>query len=159
MSLRSIAFYAILVLASIPGVLALIYITDFNGLAEDLGGGPTLEYIARGAPFISADASLFGQVTPAILAGALALLAPPKTQISALVISIGLCVGGWLVYLTLSMALADGSTGYQAVETYLEGASNSPDDVKVIQSFVSGSRVFFLVVAATLLGLRLRTGD
>lgn len=159
MSPRSIAFYAILVLSLMPGFFVIVYLTDINGWGEVFGGGRWLEYIARGAPFVTADASLFGQITPAILAGALAVLSPAKRELTALVVSLLLCAGGWVLYLALSMLLADGTPHFQAAETYFEVTTNNVADVKVVQSFVSSARVFFLVVAATLVGLRLKTGD
>ena len=109
MSYKGASFCIVLVLLWIPCLAILAQFSDFVGLG-DFGLGKWFAItIAKSAPLIAEDASLFGELTPVAVAGALALLAPAKTQTRLIYSAVGLCVVGWGLYLLLSVQIQEGS--------------------------------------------------
>lgn len=156
MSMRNAAFMAVLILIWAPGIAIIAYSLDFAALGNALKGDLVAIAIVVSGPIIAKDASLIGEMTPFAAAAALVLLAPRKQETKIVIGSIGICIIGWLVYLTLSVLLNKGTRSFDALSTVVEGATGSAGDIVILQAFATGTRVLYLVVAASLVGLKIR---
>ena len=154
--MRNIAFLTILTILWVPGLSIIIFATDLFGMGDSVAGNLVVNAIVLSGPIIAKDASLVGEVTPFAFAGALVLLAPKKSETRILIASICISAVGWLIYLTLSVLLNDGSATYEALLTVIEGATGNVENSAILQAFSTGTRVLYLVVAASLLGLKIR---
>lgn len=155
--MRALVFCLFLMLLWIPAVSLLIEFLDIYQYADKNPGGFIAINIAKSAPIIAKDASSFGEFTPMALAGALTFLAPKKKNSIWIYISIIICIIGWGLYMILSSQIEPGSNFFNALETTLEGNVNN--GISVLQNFSTGARVFYLVVAASLLGIKLRSEE
>jgi hypothetical protein len=155
-SIRNAAFIGILLLVWFPGVSIILYGSDLFSLGNVSGGDWMAVAIVFSGPIIAQDASLIGELTPFTAAGALVMLAPRKGELTVIVLSVIVCVLGWLIYLVLSVLISPGREGYDALLTIVEGATGNPGDIGILQAFSTSTRVLYLVVAASLLGLKIR---
>jgi hypothetical protein len=156
MSYRGVFFCIVLVLLWVPCLAILAQFSDVGELGDIAAGKWFAIAIANSAPLIAQDASLFGELTPVAVAAALTLLAPGKTETKLIYFAVLLCIVGWGLYLTLSVALQDGSEFHNALQTSIEGDVAGSSGFPAIHGFVSATRVFYLVVGASLVGINLR---
>jgi hypothetical protein len=153
MAYRSIAFCALLAALWIPCVCILVQVSDFAGLGDWVPGKFFAVAIARSAPFVAKDASLFGELTPVAVAAGLTVLAPRKTELTLIYTAVIVALIGWALYLVLSVLTEEGPF-YQALQTLMEGEPGAK--LSALTGFVTSTRVFYLVVGATLIGVRIR---
>lgn len=156
MSLRNAAFIGILLLVWLPGLAIILYASDLFSLGNVSGGGWLTIAIVVSGPVIAEDASLVGEVTPFAAAAALVMLAPRKDETAIILVSVIICALGWFIYLALSVLLNPGMEEYDALLTIIEGATGNGSDIGILQAFATGTRVLYLVVAASLFGLKIR---
>jgi hypothetical protein len=156
MTRKSVFFCLLLVLLWIPCLAILVQFSDFARLGDITLGTFFAVGIARSAPLLAKDASLFGELTPVAVAAGLTILAPQQREGKLIYLAVALCALGWIQYLTLSVLTEEGTKFFDALQTIVEsdaGASGMP----ALKGFVTGTRVFYLVIGATLLGIRLRS--
>lgn len=153
MAYRSFAFCALLAALWIPCISILVQVSDFAGLGDFAPGKFFAVGIARSAPFVAKDASLFGELTPVAVAAGLTVLAPRKAEVTLIYTAVTIALIGWALYLALSVLTEEGPF-YSALQTLMEGEAGA--DVTALKGFVTSTRVFYLVIGATLIGIRLR---
>ena len=138
------------------GVFTLIFLIYFSiygmhALGSSDVAGRVMALIVSTAPIVLKDLSLLGELTPAVLAGVMAATVPTRNNGYLLLLSFGLAVISYGLYLHLSVFFND-----PAVVTILQINDIAPDDgVPVLSSFAGGVRTFSIVIAASLLGLRM----
>lgn len=164
--MRVIGFCLLLGFLWIPALFIMASISDVWGLGELFHGESIAITIAQTAPVIAEDISLFGELSPFMIAGLLTVLAPKKDEKLLIGVSLAICSVGWLIYLALTVFIQDGSTYGEVLETILETAPtqghsqtapNAPaSNLGVLQGFATGCRVFYIVVGASLLGISIR---
>jgi hypothetical protein len=157
MSVRGFIFCLILVVTWVPAVAVLAQLTDFAAMGSLEIGTWFAVGIAQTAPIVVNDASLIGQLSPVAVAGVLGFVAPDKDQHSVIYAAIGISVVGWLLYLALSVVTSVGANYHDSLVTIMEGNAG-PGGFDVFQSFVTAARVFYLIVGAGLLGIRVKGG-
>jgi hypothetical protein len=162
MTAKNLFFCLLLVLLWVPSLSVLVQFSDIFGLADFNLGTVFAVTIARSAPLIAKDASLFGELTPVAVAAGLTMLAPNKGEAKLIYISVALCALGWIQYLALSV-LTDQQTPpehntqfFTAIQTIIE-SEVGPSGMVAFKGFVTGTRVFYLVIGASLFGIRLRS--
>jgi len=153
---RGSLFCLVLALLWIPCLSILIQFHDLWRLGNAVPGEFFARMVARTAPFIAQDASFFGEFTPVAIAAGLTALAPKQDEKSVFLAALIICVIGWALFLTLSVSMEPGSRFYDALFTLLEGDGKPKEDLIVLKGFATSTRVFYLVIGAALLGIRLR---
>jgi hypothetical protein len=156
MRYRGVWFCVLLALPWIPCISILVQFSDVLGLGEWSPGKLFAVVIAKSAPEIAKDTALFGELTPVAVAAAVMLLAPDKTQPRLIYAAVAICAIGWVLYLTLTVLIAPPpGPFYDALVTRTEG-DISNDGLATLKGFITGTRMFYLVVGATLLGFQMR---
>jgi hypothetical protein len=107
------------------------------------------------SPVVGGDLSIFGEITPVVLAGSVIALMP-KSQDSkylAVGLAVGLAVVSYALFIHLSVFFSSGPG------IGLLAASYDPIDApqKVILNLVSNVRVMAIVVAASILGFKVKS--
>jgi hypothetical protein len=105
------------------------------------------------SPVVSGDISIFGQVTPVILAGAIISLLPKKDGINFSAIVLAAAI--YVLYIYLGWFFADGA-GSTLIDRLWHTDDEKAASGKTILSFVANIRTMALVVAASIIGLRVR---
>lgn len=155
---RPVVFCLILVLPWIPAAFLLSEFLGVGGTVLPMTGEAMAVLIATTAPLLAKDASLFGEVTPVAIAGALTFMAPTKRDRGMIRAAVAICVLGWLGYLVASQQLQAEATKRslaQIIEIETDGAAS----VEAVQGFVTGTRIFYLIIGASLVGISLRRDE
>jgi hypothetical protein len=148
---QTIAFYALLLLPAL--VWAAIALPEYLFNSPELSSAVTHLLVAA-SPVVSKDISIFGEVTPVILAGAIIALLPktPGSNIAAII----LAAVTYILYINLGLFFA-GNHGEAVLASKLtEGTPAYAEANKTILSFVSNVRIMALVVAGSIIGLKVR---
>jgi hypothetical protein len=134
-------------------ILAWILIVLPNFFYESgVGISATLLSAAVGlSPVVGSDLSIFGEVTPVILAGSIIALMPKSEEVKYL--AVGLAFISYLLFIHLSFFFSSGAG------IGLIAANFDPIDApqKVILNLVSNVRVMAIVVAASILGFKIKS--
>ncbi|WP_156907369.1 hypothetical protein [Thalassobaculum salexigens] len=155
--IRSVSFCVLLAILWIPCLFIIIHVAGLGPLGDWIPGDFFAAAIAQSAPLIAKDASLFGELTPVAVAAGLTVLAPKRTETKLIIIAVSMCLIGWAMYLALSVLIEENTSFYQSLITVLEARDVEVEGgIPAIRGFVTGTRVFFLVVGASLIGIRLR---
>lgn len=109
----------------------------------------TFKIIVNTAPLIIHDLSLFGEITPPLLAGIMATSAPPRTKNIPFILAVGFSLIGYILYLHLTV-FVDSKSG----ETLI-GLATLSNETGTLTSFIGGIRTFCIIVVAALIGLKL----
>ena len=146
--MQRIFFYGLLILPIIAWAILVIphYVFGADEVSAAVVGA-----VAYVSPIITGDLSLFGELTPAILATAIITLLPSgNTKVSLLAIAIILV--GYVLFIHLSIFFSSGPGSALL-------AANFPDPTqaqRTIVTVVSNVRVMEIVTAAALFGFKLK---
>lgn len=147
-ALRLYAFYFALMLPIVAYIL--IVVPSAFDETHIISQG-VLDIILRISPILGSDLSIFGEVTPFLLAGSIIALMPiddEKSKTAAVII----CFVIYLLYIHLSLYFSSG-VGAGILASI---ASNVEIAKKSIISIVSNVRTMSVVVAASILGFKLK---
>jgi hypothetical protein len=148
---QTIAFYALLLLPAL--VWAAITLPEYVFDSPELPSAVT-HLLVTASPIVSKDISIFGEVTPVILAGAIIALLP-KTR-GSYIAAIILAGVTYILYINLGLFFT-GSHGEAVLASkWTEGTPAYLDASKTLLGFVSNVRVMALVVAGSIIGLKVR---
>jgi hypothetical protein len=147
-ALRSVAFYFLLSLPILAWALVVVP-NHLFGLADI---SLAIVYAAvTVSPLVGGDVSIFGEVTPVLLAGAILALTP-KSKGRINVLAIGLAVLTYALFLHLSVYFSSGpGVGLLAADW-----SNIEEPQRTILKLVSNVRVMAIVLAAAILGINVK---
>lgn len=133
------------------GLWALVLIGTYVRGTELLGHA--LAAVASLAPVVLSQLSVTSELTPALLGGVLAFVAPPRSSTKQTIALLALSALCWLVYLSLQSIFADKAA------SLLMLADVEPDQIKssvaVLENIAGSIRTFCGVVFAAIIGLRL----
>lgn len=148
--MRAFAFYACL---SIPIIAwALIVLPNYLLTGTDVSTAMVYAVITL-SPVIGGDFSIFGEITPMILAGSIIALMPQaKDDINYSAIL--LAITSYLLFIHLSVYFSNGP-GAGLIAANWDNPTNSQ---KVVLNLVSNVRVMAIVVAAAILGFKVKGG-
>lgn len=149
-------FLGLLIVALVPPLLIAAQLADVPGANGLNLGGFAADVIAAIAPAVVTDAAFVGIATPVAAAGALAFLAPSKDDHATFALSIVVGGFGWLAYVWLSVQIGDpgGRSGLVNILRSEGAAAQAAADYVV--NFAKAGRLLFLVLCATLVGVKLR---
>jgi hypothetical protein len=102
------------------------------------------------SPVVGGDVSLFGEVTPIVLAGSIIILMPQSTKINY--VAAGLALISYFLFLHLSVYFSSGP----GVGLLSERFDDIAAPQKVILTLVSNVRVMAIVVCAAILGINVK---
>ncbi len=150
-------FCGLLILPWLPALLVLFGFTKdpnlFTGLADKV-----LVLIGKTGPLVVADASLFGELSPVLLATTLVLIGPKKHEYVLIRTALLICIIGWLLYILTAIRI-DAHNIHEHIDTVLSSSTDGSVGFAVIDGFVTSTRIFYLVVGAAILGIQLRNVD
>jgi uncharacterized membrane protein len=146
---QSAAFYGLL---SLPIVFwALVVLPNYFFDLSPISTGMVYAAVTA-SPLIGGDVSIFGEVTPMLLAGAIIALIPkPKNGVD--VIAIALAVASYVLFIQLSIYF---SSGPGMAILYSDWHDNIAEPQKIILKLVANVRVMAIVVAAAILGYNIK---
>jgi hypothetical protein len=143
---RQVLFYLLL---SLPVVLWAGIVLPFNSWPDI--SAAVVYWIVAAFPLVTSDISIFGEITPVILAGAIIALRP-STTLSNIIACI-VCIIIYLLYIYLSVFFLK-ERGV-ALLSYTSGGDYVASQ-KTILAFVSNIRIMSIVVAASILGFEVK---
>jgi len=149
--MRTAAFYFLLcVPIAIWGVVVLPNLFSFN---EFVNYSATLVASAVAiSPVVGGDISVFGEITPVVLAGAIVALMPAQAErINYAAIGLALC--SYFLFVHLSIYFTSGP-GVGLLEFKFHSIT---DPQKIILNLVGNVRVMAIVICATILGFKVKT--
>ena len=117
------------------------------------------------SPTVAGDGSKFIEWTPPLIGFSLTILLPKKEQWKLFWLGVFLCCVGYLIYLQLGNYLVDDEFHDSIIEdlqelAYLKDGEKVPlspnDGASSLVALAVGGRLFFLFVAAGMLGVKVR---
>lgn len=146
--MRAFVFYSLLCLPILAWA-AIVLPNDLTFINPDLST-TVVSYAVALSPVVGGDISIFGEVTPIVLAGLIITLAPKSDRINYL--AVALAIVSYLLFLHLSVYFSTGEGVGVLDNTFREATGPQ----KVILSLISNVRVMSIVVATALLGFKLK---
>lgn len=146
--MKTAAFYGLL---SLPIILwAVLFLPIYILPSSDLSTH-ILSSIVDASKIIGADISIFGEVTPAILAGAIIALSPGSKQNINLA-AIFIAVLSYIFFLQLTIFFTSGQGAGVISATW-----DQPDEPrKALLGAISNIRTMTIVIAASIIGLKIK---
>ncbi|MEP4856163.1 MAG: hypothetical protein ABJV60_03790 [Lentilitoribacter sp.] len=122
-----------------------------------------IRFLVSSAAWFKADFALVGEVTPAIAAIFVAKNAPKELSKPLMTVSLAVCVLGFALYLFLGFHIEDQPVFFERsmldwIEASIEGHVDRNDfegSVEQVGSVFSSVRIFYLVVACSIIGFQL----
>jgi hypothetical protein len=149
--MRVMAFYAFLVLPI--ALWALLVLPVYLANIPDLASAIVYAVVAV-SPIVGGDVSIFGEITPVILAGAIIALMPSSKgdiKISAII----LAVIAYVLFIQLTVFFSSGR-GVAILSATWDEISQPQ---KIILGLISNIRVMAIVVAASILGFKVKASN
>ncbi|MBJ3786830.1 hypothetical protein [Devosia sediminis] len=140
----------VMLLAIWAAVLAGLHVTQTELLAHSLAG------VASFAPVVLQQLSVTSELTPAILGGLLAFVAPPRSSTFQTLSILTLAALCWLAYLHLQIVID--TVGAQTLLLADVAPEKLTSNVAVLSTIAGSIRYFCAVVFAAIVGLRLNPG-
>jgi hypothetical protein len=146
--MRVAAFYVLLLVPLVLWVLLVVPVAFSSDptLSDNLVYG-----IVSISPIVSGDLSIFGEVTPVVLAGAIIALMPnSKSEIRP--VAIFLAVLSYLLFIHLTVFFTSG----EGVGVISANFDNIEEPKKILLGVISNVRVVMIVVAASIIGFKVK---
>ena len=153
--MRTVLFYILLL---IPIILWIIVVIPAYASALRLPDYSTeIVYATVSAsPFVGGDISIFGEVTPIILAGLILALMPKSSEINYFAII--LAIVSYALFIQLSVFFSPGGPGVGLISANWDGEQFDKAQ-KTILGVVSNLRMTMIVIAASILGFKVKGGN
>ena len=151
-------FFCLIALLTVPAAIFYEYAAGIVFSSDKI-----VQAIASSTHIVSTDIALLGELTPAVVAGCIAALSPRPMPKLIGVVSVGICLIGYICYLALSNHADGGIFIFEQsmrdrFAVFIEGNVNSNTldaSLESLESFFAGVRVFYLVAGFSIVGFML----
>lgn len=145
--MKTVAFYMLLLL---PILFWAVLVLPIYLLPNSEASTLILSSVVDASKLVGGDISLFGEVTPVILAGAIIALSPSSKQ-NINLLAIFIAVVSYILFIHLTVFLTSGKGAGVISATW-----DDPEKKKVLLGVISNIRTMTAVIAASLIGLKIK---
>jgi ABC-type Na+ efflux pump permease subunit len=149
--MRLLVFYFLLCVPILAWAIVVLP-NDFSLLNPDLSGA-AVSYAVALSPVVGGDVSIFGEVTPVVLASLIIALVPQSNKTNYFAVCLAFV--SYLLFLHLSVYFSSG-TGVGILENRFRSIT---EPQKIILTLISNIRVMAIVVCAALLGFTIKSSS
>jgi hypothetical protein len=150
--MRAAAFYLLLCIPIV--VWAAVVIPNYLSFLDSVNYSAAIVAAAVAvSPVVGGDISVFGEVTPVILAGSIIALMPAQAQ-NVNYAAIGLALCSYLLFVHLSVYFTSGQ-GVGLLEFTFPSIA---EPQKIVLSLIANVRVMAIVICAAILGFKVKAG-